>query len=108
MRMYQEVGLHPEALEFLKTNVKQLPNLVCPKCGEVISYKMDCEVYDKHDMFHGDGPSLRKYNLQDGRVVKEIIQASPWSSGPVTFFCLEFEDGSKMFEWTEDEMRPHL
>ena len=38
--------------------------------------------------------------------VKEIEQASPWSSGPMIFTCLEVEivggQKEKAFEWVED------
>lgn len=100
MRCYQHVGLTKEAQEFLAKNVKMVPSTVCPKCGEVISEKMDFRVYAREDVFHGDGPSLHEYNLESGGEVKEIVQAMPWSSGPVGFLCLETE-GKRMFEWSE-------
>lgn len=103
MRCYQHRGVTKEACDFLSANVKMVPLIVCPKCGEVISKKMDCSIYVVKDAFYDDGPSLYKYNLKDGRIAKEVVQAMPWSSGPVGFLCLEV-DGNCMFEWPEEEI----
>jgi hypothetical protein len=51
-----------------------------------------------------DGPSLYEYTLKDGSKVKEVVQACPWSSGPMIYLCLEDEHGNKMFPWPEEEM----
>lgn len=107
IRMYQEVGLKPEARKFLHENCKMLPDLVCPDCGKVISTKLDCEIYEHEDSFYDDGPNLKKYNLKDGTVAFEVVQAEPWSSGPVSFFYLEI-GGKRRFTWTEAEMREYL
>lgn len=103
MRCYQHMGVTKEAHEFLVENVKMVPSTVCPKCGEVISEKMSIKVYAEEDAFYGDGPSLCEYTLKEGGVVREVVQAMPWSSGPVGFLCLEIE-GKRMFEWPEEEI----
>jgi hypothetical protein len=38
---------------------------------------------------------------KDTLVVQEVVQTSPWSSGPMIFTCLMFagEDGDYMFTW---------
>jgi len=105
-RSYQEIGLTGEATEFLNRNCCQIPNGVCPKCGEVVSTEQDSEEYAFEDMFYGDGPRLRKYQLMDGRVAKEVVQTAPWDGGPMAFFCLEI-DGKREFEWTEDEINEY-
>jgi hypothetical protein len=51
----------------------------------------------------GDGPMLKEYKLKDGKVAKEIVQASPWSGGPCIFLCLEV-GGKRMFEWSDDDI----
>ena len=107
MRMYQEIGLKKEAVKFLHENCKKVPSLVCPDCGKIISEFLDCEVYEKRDDFCDDGPNLKKYNLKDGTVAHEIVQAEPWSSGPVAFFYLEV-NGKRRFVWSESEMREYL
>lgn len=104
IRCYQEVGLRSDARAFLDENANRVPGMSCPKCGEVISWKMDSICYETKESFYDDGPALQEYNLKDGRKVKEVVQAEPWSSGPMAFFCLEFEDGTRMFEWTEEEI----
>ena len=53
-----------------------------------------------------DGPSLDEFVLKDGRKIREVLQAAPWSSGPCIFLCLEYADTEeRMFEWTEQEIR---
>jgi len=106
MRCTQIIGLIDEAREFLDNNVARIPDVVCPKCGEVISTKKHivkqtdvtaCGMFD-------DGPILNTYQLQDGSRIREIVQAIPWSSGPCIFLCLEKTDGTRMFEWPQEEI----
>lgn len=104
IRMYQHIGLTTEAYVFLTENTKRVPSSVCPKCSHAISTRMDFKIYMEEDVFYGDGPSLHEYSLKDGRVVREVIQAMPMSSGPMGFLCLEI-DGERLFEWTDDEIR---
>jgi hypothetical protein len=103
MRMYQEIGLKPEARTFLDENARMVPGARCPNCSHILSMVMDDEIYEHQDSFYDDGPSLRKINLKDGRVALEVVQAEPWSSGPCAFFCLEI-DGKRYFEWTDEEI----
>ena len=108
MRCYQEIGLTPEARQFVLENTKMVPNITCPDCGKVITERLDCKEYRFEEMFYEDGAHLLEYQLKDGRVAREIVQCSPWSSGPMAFFCLEIEnqDGTKerVFEWDEEEI----
>jgi len=105
-RSYQEIGLTEKAEDFLEENCQRIPNVVCPKCGEVISTKQDSKEYAFEDMFYGAGPCLREYRLNDGRVAREVVQTAPWDGGPMAFFCLEI-DGKREFEWTEDEINKY-
>jgi len=106
-RSYQEIGLRKEAISFLDKNAKKKPSLVCPDCGKVISEKIDYEVYDFEDVFYGDGATLRKYFLKDGKIAKEVIQAMPWSNGPIGFFCLEINN-KLMFKWEDVEIEKFM
>lgn len=107
MRMYQEIGLKPEAKKFLEENAIKIPHSFCPACGHILSFKFDTVTYEFHNSFYGDGPHLQEYKLKNGTKVREIIQAEPWSSGPMAFFCLEM-DGMRMFEWTSEEIEERL
>lgn len=40
MRCYQHIGLTEKAKTFLNENVNIIPDIVCPKCDEVITTKM--------------------------------------------------------------------
>jgi len=102
IRMYQEMGLTAEAEAFLAQNVVKVVTRRC-ECGRVISEGPKIIKSEHHDSFYDDGPDLKTYELKDGKLAKEIIQAEPWSSGPVCFMCLEI-DGKHMFEWSEEEV----
>ena len=105
MRMYQEIGLTPEAEEWLEENCEKIPSSICPHCGEVLSYKKLIIEESSEEAFYEDGPTLHSYKLTKNRgIVKEIIQAMPWSSGPCAFFCLQLENGEKLFEWPEEQI----
>jgi hypothetical protein len=95
MRCHQYIGLTKEAEAFLLANVERIVDMTCPKCGEVLSTKLNILKTEHEDAFYGDGPTLSTYKLKDGRIAQEIIQESPWWSGPI---CLEI-DGKRFFEW---------
>jgi len=103
MRCYQHRGLTLTAEKFLMQHVTMVPDEVCPTCGELISQKKKVIAIEHIDMFYGDGPYLHTYELKSGDTVKEIVQSSPWSSGPVVFLCLVIE-GKRMFEWDQKEI----
>jgi hypothetical protein len=109
MRCTQIIGLTDEALEFLRLNTKPNEIETCPTCGHKKTIKEFRRIYDAetgvmHGMFD-DGPELWEYDLLDGFTVREIVQASLWSSGPCIFLCLENERGKKLFEWSKKEIR---
>ena len=103
MRCFQNVGLTEEARKFLEENVKTVADIICPFCSKTITQKMDSKVYDYINMFYGDGPDLQEYKLKDGRVVKEVVQVSPWSGGPMAFLCLEI-DGKQVYKWKDKDI----
>lgn len=50
--------------------------------------------------------TLHKHTLPDGRVLREEVQANPWSSGPCYFVALKDEAGNWVPEslWTDEEI----
>jgi len=102
MRCHQYIGLTKEAEAFLLANVERIVDLTCPKCGEVISTKLNILKIESEDAFYGDGPTLSTYKLKDGRIAQEVVQVQPWSSGPMSFICLEIE-GKRCYEWKEEQ-----
>ena len=103
MRCYQEIGLNKSAEKFLRENVNQIPNLCCPDCGKVITVKDDIIKTRFVEMFYQDGANLKTYRLKDGRLAKEVIQTTMWSSGPMAFFCLEI-GRKRYFEWSKEDL----
>jgi len=108
IRMTQVVGLKLEAETWLDANGIQVPTSFCPHCNGVLSTGLQSEVYGHCPGMFDDGPALRTYQLKDGKTVREVEQCSPWSSGPVIFLCLEDENGVRMFEWSELEIKLHM
>ena len=105
-RMTQIVGLTEDARKFINENVRKVPMTVCDKCGHVVTERLDFRPWkdESESGMFGDGPKLYEYTLKDGTTVREIIQAIPWSSGPVIFMCLE-KDGKQLFEWSEQDIQ---
>jgi len=102
MRCHQYIGLTKKAEDFLSENVERIADMTCPKCGEVLSTKPKILATEHQDAFYEDGPTLHTYELKDGRICSEVLQVQPWSSGPMSFLCLEIQ-GKRLFEWIEDE-----
>jgi hypothetical protein len=105
MRCTQYFGLSASALEFLDTNAKKPEFKTCPTCGNEQIVKPSARIYAsaKEQGMFSDGPELYEYDLQDGRVAREVVQAVPWSSGPCIFLCLEI-DGEKVCQWPEEDL----
>jgi hypothetical protein len=102
MRCTQFVGLTGEARDFLDGNVNMVDSRPCPHCGKMTETEM--EKIDEGrftvGMFDEEIP-LSTYRLKDGRIAREVVQADPWSSGPVIFTCLEVE-GLRIGEWPQE------
>ena len=106
MRCTQEAGLRQEAKEFLDQQCLREPTNFCKHCGKPNGETVKRKVYDdsrSSGMFE-DGPLLYEYELKDGTKVKEVVQANPWSSGPVIFLCLEREDKTRIGEWPDEDI----
>jgi len=100
--MDQHKGLTEEAQEFLAEHVEQVPHGHCPHCGEPLGLTFKREEHASYfGMFEDEYP-LWSYTLRNGSTVREIVQAEPWSSGPVFFLCLVMEDDTRLGEWSEE------
>ena len=111
-RSTQIMGLSPRAHRFLDKHGVTMPLVTCKTCGHSTGGAAVCEVYDTESgvaagMFD-DGPELRKWELQSGEWAKEVVQEVPWSSGPVIFLTLELQDGTRIGDWTEEEIQEAL
>jgi hypothetical protein len=51
-------------------------------------------------MFEEEIP-LKKWVTPQGKIVREVVQTAPWSSGPMIFTYLTI-DGEKKYQWIED------
>ena len=104
MRCTQWMGLSSEAQGFLCENANMIGSHPCPHCGLPTSEDMELVDNDKFvfGMFCEEIP-LKAWRLKDGRVAIEVEQASPWSSGPVIFTCLEV-DGERIGEWPQEDI----
>jgi hypothetical protein len=106
IRMTQDMGLHKSADEFLQEFCKRTEVVECPTCHHKTGGSFVSRIWEdaSHLGMFEDGPALREYTLKNECKVKEVVQASPWSSGPMIYLCLEDEHGNKMFPWPEEEI----
>ena len=107
IRMSQNVGLSPTALDYIRNNCLHDTITVLRNGKWESEYKEPRKVLykgkvDQYEPFAE--PLLYEYETIDNYKVREIIQAQPWSSGPMYFLCLEDDTGKRMFEWTEEEI----
>lgn len=53
-------------------------------------------------------PCFLRSTEREGACIREVVQASPWSSGPMLFTCLEVDFGngakSQIFQWIDDPL----
>lgn len=109
--MTQIYGRTEEAEKFLKENVEMIPDIICPDCKKIMSYKQNKQIYkDELDagMFD-DGPKLWEYNLKDRTVIREKLNKyKPWSSGPCLFIDLVDQNGNILYEWSEEEINKSI
>lgn len=110
IRCDQWIGLSNEARAWLKDNVNwvQTNQLWCPHCGKEVRCDTVMEAIASpkrvvYGMFD-DEYRLGTWRLKSGKVVKEVLQAEPWSSGPCFFTCLELEDGTRIGKWSQYEI----
>jgi hypothetical protein len=98
MRCTQMVGLPKEAYDFLKDNAKL--NEYCEYCHRSSGYVR--KEIGVTGMFSEE--KLFEYQLKDGKVAKECVQSSRWSSGPMIWLELRVSDG-RVFSWAQKDIR---
>jgi hypothetical protein len=98
------MGLTPEAEAWLEENCQKEGYDPCPHCGKMTKTHLKVIAEEVKDMFYENGPTLHIYLTHDGKKVKEIVQAAPWSSGPIGFLCLELEGEVLIGEWDKEEI----
>ena len=104
MRMTQFVGLTEKASDYLEKNGVKDVSSKCPHCGGATGYRIRRVQYGKtFGMFEEEIP-LWEYELSNGESWREIVQAAPWSSGPVIFLCLEDEMKKQHFKWPQKDI----
>jgi len=106
MRMHQYIGLNDRARKWLEKHAQKVPGSRCSHCNQVLSTILSRRVYSTDEIFY-DTLSLYEYTLTDGTVVREVLQDQPWSSGPMSFLCLEIE-GKQRFKWSRKEIEGML
>lgn len=106
IRCTQIFGLTEEATNHLEANCALEISKRCPHCDEPIGWKWIQREYKdaKEEGMFDDGPMLFEYTMKDNSKLREVIQTSPWSSGPCIFLCLEDEKGNRLFEWDQKEI----
>jgi hypothetical protein len=106
MRMTQFTGLSLKAKKYLEDRCKK-DLIEVFRNGDLEKSYME-PVKTKGDIIFGmfeEEIRLYSYELTNGSIVREVEQASPWSSGPVIFTCLEDGQGKKIGEWTDREIK---
>ena len=105
-RSTQFIGLTKEAEEYIK-NLKELPS---------DSYTIGM-FEEKFALRKWKMPGTFKSKDRPDACIREIVQASPWSSGPMIFTCLalffgnhlprDSETGTPILQWIEDPRVEH-
>ena len=105
MRYAQFIGLTTKAKELLNSYKEQKTCLTCSHVTTPWKDNFEAKYY-KHiiGMFGEIEGEFHEYYLNEEFLFREIIQAEPWSSGPVIFLALEKKDGTLIHPWTEDEI----
>jgi hypothetical protein len=100
MRTTQFIGLTRKAHDFVQ-NLKQLDSdtHTCGMFGEEIPLRK----WESPPEFHVSYPNDKRIP-----VIREVVFATPWSSGPMIFTCLEFDylNGGKteFFQWVTNPL----
>lgn len=88
MRTTQYIGLTKDAQRFVKY---MAPKRIVITQGMFDEDVLGCEYVPQMASAH------------EGTIFREIVQAEPWSSGPMIFTCLlNTQTGEKMFEWINE------
>lgn len=111
IRMDQFMGITGEARKFLEENAVRSVVNICNHC-----HRADMEIIGKkysatHGMYDNEY-DLNTYDLLNGDTAIEVLQCSPWSSGPVIFLMLEVygkrngevNTPKQVFKWSEEDI----
>ena len=105
MRMTQFVGMSDRAKKYIEDNCKK--DLIEIYKNGALDKAYSMPVKEPGNKIFGmfeEEIQLYNYKLNNGSILKEVEQASPWASGPVIFTCLEDEAGKQIGEWTDKEI----
>lgn len=97
MRMDQFEGLSANAIAFLKKH--EVFQKICKCCKR--SFPRDLEIIGYFYGMSGVMYPLHRHRFKGGGYADEFLQATEYSSGPMFFLGLTFEDGSKRFTWSQ-------
>lgn len=99
MRCDQYIGLNKWAEKFVEGEIVQslIKGTKTYPDGRVVPYEATCTESTVEQRTYAvlDGAwtpeflHLQEYTLPNGRVIREYVQAEPWSSGPCYFLALE-------------------
>jgi len=106
MRTDQFVGLNKKARKWLDENAETDTFLLYKNAKLANEWtEPRCERYKEWEGAFGNSVPLHKYHLKDGSFALEVVQAEPWSSGPIAFTCLE-KNGKRIRKsvWSERDM----
>jgi len=106
-RSTQYIGLTDRAHRFLKEHDSMMS---CSenRCTKGM-FEEDIPLGTWRITLRKTSPTLGEPADQQHFIVREVVQAEPWSSGPMIFTCLEFDFGqgdedfrTRIFQWIED------
>jgi hypothetical protein len=118
------VGLTGEARAWLEENCTKVGAVPCPHCGKptIDILKKTCYAKSQDGMFD-DGPDLMEYQIRSDWIgnalilpplksarVRTVVQATPWSGGPMIYMCLELDTvtgPSHFCKWPDEELERH-
>ncbi|MEN6550105.1 MAG: hypothetical protein ABFE07_29020 [Armatimonadia bacterium] len=106
MRCWQPYGLNAAAKKFLEENgfLEEIETSKCPHCGKTIAsgLRLKHTIYINLERGFYESDAMEEWTLKDGRKARRVEDFCVWSSGPMTFDCLEI-DGQKVCQWTPEE-----
>ena len=118
MRCDQFIGLNDEAKTYLEREKVLLSSTfeidwTTKEINRIDEYSIDIQEYSFiTGAWQDEVARLHEYTWPSGEKCREIVQATPWSSGPCYFLCLEIvggeSAGDKLYEWTEKKMQHYL
>ena len=101
-RFTQYIGISPEASEFLSRNNNKVLTKYHMTDGIVFEPVMG-SIYEVNIKREENETSYSP--IDDVRTYVEVVQAEPWSSGPMIFTCLlDVASGEKCFLWKQEKI----